>query len=85
MPGERTTAVPHTPGVPDHAAPEPKGALMARVRKFLVAALGTAAMVVSTGVLEEDVEVWVNAALAVGTALGVYGVKNARTTTLDRQ
>lgn len=73
-----------TPG-PDHAAPNSKGALVARVRKFLVAALGTAGMVVATGVLEDDVEVWVNAALAVGTALGVYGVKNARTTTLDRQ
>ncbi len=68
--------MPHTPGVPDHAAPEPKGALMARLRKFVVAALGTAAMVVSTGVLEEDVEVWVTAALAVATALGVYSAKN---------
>ncbi len=67
-----------TPG-PDHAAPEPKGALMARVRKFVVAALGTAAMVVSTGVLEEDVELWVTAALAVATALGVYSAKNGPT------
>ena len=35
-------------------------------------------MVVSTKVLEEDVEVWLNAALAVATAFGVYQVKNVR-------
>lgn len=66
--------MPHVPGVADHAAPAPPFA--ARARKFLVAALGTAAMVVSTGVLEENVEVWVNATLALGTALGVYQAKN---------
>jgi hypothetical protein len=69
--------MPQIPGVADHAAPSPNGALMARVRKFLVAALGTAAMVVSTGVLEENAEVWVNAALALATALGVYSAKNS--------
>lgn len=64
----------HIPGVPDHAAPALPFAT--RARKFLVAALGTAAMVVSTGVLEENAEVWVNAALALGTALGVYQATN---------
>ena len=64
-----------TPG-PDHAAPRPSFA--ARARKFLVAAAGVAAMVVTTGVLEENVEIWVNAALAVLTAAGVYSAKNDR-------
>ncbi len=50
--------------------------MLARIRKFVVAAAGTAAMVVSTGVLEEQTEVWVNAALGILTALGVYQVRN---------
>ena len=49
---------------------------MARIRKFGVAAAGVAAMVVSTGVLEENAEVWVNAALALATAAGVYAAPN---------
>ena len=68
----------HTPG-PDHAAPQPKGSLMERIRKFLVAALGVIAMVVTTGVLEEDVEIWLNAVLAIATAAGVYVVPNRPT------
>jgi hypothetical protein len=68
--------VPNIPGVADHAAPTPKGALVNKIRKALVAVLGTAAMVVSTGVLHESAEVWVNAALALATAAGVYGVRN---------
>lgn len=50
---------------------------MRRVRKALVAACGAAAMVVSTGVLEENVEVVVNALLAIATVAGVYSAKNA--------
>ena len=68
--------MPQIPGVADHAAPVPKGTLMKRVRKALVAACGVAAMVVSTGVLEENAEVWLNAALALATAAGVYVVPN---------
>lgn len=49
-----------------------------RARKFLVAAVGVIAMVVSTGVLEEDVEIWVNALLGLATAFGVYQVPNRR-------
>ena len=63
-------------GRADHAAPTPKGTLMDRIRKFVVAALGVVAMVVTTGALEEDVEIWLNAALAVATAAGVYVVPN---------
>ena len=43
----------------------------------LVALVGGAALVVSTGVLEEDAEVWVNALLALATAAGVYAAPNA--------
>ncbi len=66
--------MPHVPGQADHAAPAPSWP--AKARKFLVSAAGVAAMVVATGALEEDVELWVNAALAVLTAAGVYQVRN---------
>lgn len=59
---------------PEHAAPAPS--FFVRARKFLVAAAGVLAMAVSTGVLEENVEIWVNAALAVLTAVGVYAAPN---------
>lgn len=49
-----------------------------RARKFIVAAVGVLAMVVSTGVLEEDLEIYVNAVIGVATAFGVYQVKNVR-------
>jgi len=57
-----------------------KPSFVARAKKFLVAAVGAAAMVVSTGVLEENVEIWVNIALGIATALGVYQVPNQRAT-----
>jgi hypothetical protein len=68
----------NVPGAADHAAPP--APFVQRARKFLVSACGVAAMVVSTGVLEENAEIWVNALLAVATAAGVYSVKNARPT-----
>ena len=49
---------------------------MDRIRKFLVAAVGVLAMVVTTGSLEENVETWINAVLALATAAGVYVVPN---------
>lgn len=62
---------------PMSPSPTPSGpSFVARARKFLTAAAGVLAMVVATGVLEEELEVWVNAVLAVLTALGVYGVRN---------
>lgn len=66
----------NVPGAADHAAPPAPFA--ARARKFLVSALGVAAMVVSTGVLEENAEIVVNALLAIATAAGVYVAPNAR-------
>ena len=60
------------------AAPVARPSFVERARKFLAAVAGTAAMVVATKALEEDVEVWVNAGLALLTALGVYQAKNAR-------
>ncbi len=65
------------PGRADHAAPTDRSHIVRRVRKALVASCGAAAMVVSTGVLEENVEVVVNALLAIATVAGVYGTKNA--------
>ena len=62
-------------------APAAKPSFADRARKFLIAAAGVAAMVVATGALEEDVEIWVNAALGVLTALGVYQVPNKRALT----
>ena len=59
-------------------APAAKPSFVERARKFLVAAAGVAAMVVATGALEEDIEIWVNAALGVLTALGVYAAPNKR-------
>lgn len=73
--------MPQIPGVADHAAPVPKGTLVKKIRKTIVAACGVAAMVVSTGVLEENAEIWVNAALAIATALGVYATPNKPTVT----
>lgn len=70
--------MPQVPGVADHGADRPP--FVQRAKKFLAAAAGTAAMVVATKALEEDVEVWVNAFLAVCTAAGVYQAKNARPT-----
>lgn len=49
---------------------------MTRYAKAITAACGVAAMVLSTGVLEENLEVWINAALAIATAAGVYSVPN---------
>ena len=64
----------NTPNVGDHAAtPAP---FYAKARKFLVSACGVAGMVVSTGALDEHAALWVNAALAVATALGVYVAPN---------
>lgn len=56
--------------------PAAKPSFVERARKFLVAAAGVAAMVVSTGALEENAEIWVNLALGLLTALGVYQVPN---------
>jgi len=67
--------VTNIPGIGDHATPP--APFYAKARKFLVSASGAAAMVVSTGVLHGSAETWVNAALAVATAAGVYQVKNA--------
>jgi hypothetical protein len=50
---------------------------MKKIRKALVAVLGGAAMVVSTGVLEENAEIIVNALLAIATATGVWAAPNA--------
>ena len=75
---------PQIPGHPDHAAPENGEPLMARIRKFVVAAAGTAAMIVSTGVLEENAEIWVNALLGLATALGVYAAPNSPAPVRDR-
>lgn len=61
-------------GQPDHAAPREPA--MKRYSKAIAAVLGTAAMVVSAGVLEENTEIVVNAVLAIATALGVYSVPN---------
>lgn len=47
-----------------------------RARKFIVAAIGVLAMVVTTGVLEEDIEIWISAVIAIATAAGVYQVPN---------
>lgn len=71
--------MPNIPGVADHGAPRP--AFAKRARKFFAAAAGTAAMVVATKVLEEDVEVWVNLFLAACTAAGVYQAKNVPSST----
>lgn len=72
--------VTQTPGVPDHAAPPPSW--VAQARKFLVAAVGLLAQVVTSGVLDspdyDTLRIWVQAALAVAFAAGVYGVRNAR-------
>lgn len=65
------------PGVGDHAAPIPKGALVAHIRKALVAALGLAATLVSSGALDGKTEAIVSGLLALATAVGVYQVPNA--------
>jgi hypothetical protein len=62
------------PDVADHA--HPKESFVSKYKKAIAAACGVAAMVVATGVLGEQEEVWVNAALGIATALGVYAVPN---------
>jgi hypothetical protein len=65
-----------TPGYPGHAAPAPP--LVARIRKALVAAAGIAAILVSSGALDDTTEAVVSGLLAAGTAFGVWAVPNAR-------
>lgn len=71
---------PQTPGRPDHAAPRPPFAK--RARKFLVGTAGLAAQVLTSGVLDgadQTAErLWLQAALAVATAAGIYQARNAR-------
>lgn len=62
-----------TPG-PDHAAP--KGPLMKRIRKAIVAVLGLAATLVAAGALDDQTEAIVTGILAAATAAGVYVVPN---------
>lgn len=58
----------------DHDAPPTPFVL--RAKKAVVAACGAAAMLVSTGLLEEHQELWVNALLGLATAAGVYTARN---------
>lgn len=48
-----------------------------RYRKFIAAAVGFVAVLISNGVLADDVATWVNAVIAGLTALGVYATPNA--------
>jgi hypothetical protein len=50
-----------------------------RARKFLVGAVGLAAQVLASGVLDGDAQLWVQAAIAVAFAAGIYQVPNAPT------
>lgn len=72
--------MPNTSGVADHGTPP--APFVARARKFLVGAAGLAAQVVTSGALDDandaGLRLWVQAALAVATAAGIYQVKNAR-------
>ena len=47
------------------------------IKKTVVAVLGVAALLASSGLLHGTAEAVVNGILAVATALGVYGVQNA--------
>lgn len=64
----------NTPG-PDHAAPTPP--LVQRIRKAIVGAVGLAALLVSSGVLDDNTEAIVNGLIAVATLFGIYQVPNA--------
>jgi hypothetical protein len=68
--------VPNIIGRADHAAPAPKESLMARFRKAIVAVVGLAATLVSSGALDGKAEAIVSGLLAIATAAGVYQVKN---------
>lgn len=70
--------MPQTPGVPDHGSPAPP--LLAQVRKALVAAAGVAALLASSGALDDTTEAIVNGLLALGTVAGVWAIPNARKT-----
>lgn len=50
---------------------------LAQIRKAVVAVVGVAALLASTGTLHGTAETIVNAVLAVATALGVYATPNA--------
>ncbi len=47
-----------------------------RARKFAVALVGAAATIVATGLVPEDITIYVNAGIGLLTALGVYQVPN---------
>lgn len=68
--------IPQKPGVADHAAPSTPGALMAGIRKLVVAVLGHASTLLAVGALDGTAEVVVAGVLAVATAAGVWAVPN---------
>ena len=68
--------MPNTPGVADHAAPVPKGALVARVRKLIVSVVGLAATLLAAGQLDGKAEAIVSGLVAIATAAGVYAAPN---------
>lgn len=72
--------MPNVPGHADHGTPP--APFYARARKFLVAAFGLVVQVITSGVLDapeyDGVRVWVQAAIGIATAAGVYQVKNAK-------
>lgn len=67
---------------PDHSAPA-SPSFFARARKLIVAVLGFAATVIASGVLDDPqydtIRTWVQVAIGVATAAGVYRVPNAGT------
>lgn len=71
-----------TPG-PDHAAPVTRSPWVARARKFLVSVAGLLALLATSGLLDspdqDGLRLWVQVALSVLTAVGVYQTPNART------
>lgn len=55
----------------------PKLPSLAEAKKTAVTIVGVAALLASSGLLHGTAKTVVDAALALATALGVYGVKNA--------
>lgn len=56
---------------------------MDRYRKTIAAVLGLLALAIAQGLVPDEWLPYANGALAVATALGVYGVRNATTPVLQ--
>lgn len=70
--------MPQTPGIPDHAAPQPPW--IARERKWIVGAVALASDAVAAGLVHGQALVYLTALIGIAGALGIRQIPNAPAT-----